>query len=94
MNVFTAIVGVLTDMGEGVLMEEKSLVKVRADDITDATNIIEELLDKDEINVASNKPYSDVYFTFDLKVETPTIEVPKYSEQFLTTTFSEVLSDS
>lgn len=94
MNVFTAIVGVLTDMGEGVLMEEKSLVKVRADDITDAIDIIEELLDRDKVNVASNKPYSDIYFTLDLKVETPTLDTPRYSEQFLNTTFSEVLGVS
>lgn len=89
-RIFTVKVKVVTDFGKDIKIENAT-IKILAENLKDAENKFEEKLMRDEVSIASNKPFSEVYIDYvDSEGETPEGECPEFAEENLETQYLDV----
>lgn len=89
-RIFTANVKVVTDFGKDIKIEN-ALIKILADNLKDAEEKLEEKLMRDEVIVASNKPFSEVYIDYvDSEGVVPNKECPEFTEENLETQYMDI----
>jgi hypothetical protein len=90
MRVFTVKVKVVTDFGKDIKIENAT-IKILAENLKDAENKFEEKLMRDEVSIASNKPFSEVYIDYvDSEGEIPEGECPEFAEENLETQYLDI----
>ena len=89
-RIFTVKVKVVTDFGKDIKIENAT-IKILAENLKDAEDKFEEKLMRDEVSIASNKPFSEVYIDYvDSEGETPERECPEFAEENLETQYLDI----
>lgn len=89
-RIFTVKVKVVTDFGKDIKIENAT-IKILAENLKDAEDKFEEKLMRDEVSIASNKPFSEVYIDYvDSEGEAPEGECPEFAEENLETQYLDI----